>query len=127
MLRVIPLVAVLVAGCTHGTTASVCEIVAQPEKYNGSLVTVNGTFRQGRHGALLVDSNCPDTVIVVGEAKRTNRSFQDVVWANYLPSGRYITASLKGKYVYTPAAHPGRLLDNYTVIQFQIGQPKSPP
>ena len=127
MLRAISLVAILVAGCTHGNTASVCDIVAQPEKYNGSLVTVSGTFRQGHHGALLVDSSCPDTVIVVGEAKRTNRSFQDVVLANYLPSGRHIEATLQGKYVYTPAPYPGRLLDNYTIMQFQVGQLKSPP
>ena len=127
MFRAIPLVAILLAGCTSSSRVSVCDVVAQPGKYNGRSVTMSGTFRQGHHGAVLVDSACPDSAIAVGEPDRIDRAFQDVVWANYLPSGRSITASLQGKYVYTPAPRPGHVLDNYALVSYQLGKPKSSP
>jgi hypothetical protein len=126
MLRPLALATLLIAGCARSPSTSVCDIVDSPEKYNGSYITVTGTFEQGHHGALLKDPKCPDAWIAFGSEASPNPSFRDVVWANYLPSGRSITASVEGKLMYFPAPYPGRLLDNYKVTEFHLGAPKSP-
>ena len=124
MSRLALLLALVLVGCTRHGNVSICDIVGQPEKYNRSHVTVNGVFLQGRHGAVLADPQCPKSVIALGNERTENQPFQEAVWANYLPNGRVVTASISGTYVFTPAPYPGRLLDRYTVESFQVGQQK---
>ena len=125
MFRPLVLASLITAGCAPTPDATVCQIVAQPDMYSGTRVAVTGTFRQGHHGALLVDPACPNSAIVLGSEFQPNSAFQEVVWANYLPTGRSITASIEGEFVYSPAPQPGRLLQNYRVTAFQIGGHKS--
>ena len=119
------LLGLLLVGCTRDEALSVCDIVENSEKYSGSYVNITAVFRQGNHGAVLADSKCPELRIALGSEVGENKPFQDAVWANYLADGRVITASIGGTYIYTPAPYPGRLLDNYTVKAFHVGQPKS--
>jgi hypothetical protein len=88
-------------------------------------LTVTGTFDQGHHGALLKDPKCPGAGIVLGAEASRNPSFRDAVWANYLPNGRSVSATIEGRFMYYPAPDPGLLLDNYRVTQFHVGKPKS--
>ena len=125
MFRPLVLAGLIIAGCAPAQVATVYQIVAQPEQYSGRRIAVTGTFRQGHHGALLADSNCPKAAIALGSESRPNAAFEKVVWANYLPTGRSITASIEGEFVYSPAPHPGRMLQKYRVTGFHIGGLKS--
>ena len=116
---------VLIVGCTRNPSIAMCEIINKPEKYNGSHVTISGIFRQG-HYPMLMDSKCPYELIVLGSEVNKNLAFRDAVSANYLSDGSSITASIEGKFIYTPSPNPDYLLDDYTVMEFKVGRPSSP-
>ena len=131
MRSVLALAALILAACSGPASEarSVCTVAAQPEAFAGERVLVHGTVLQTKHGALLIDSQCPDAAVALGSENTddpNSKAFDDLYWKNYLPTGQVIVASVEGFFVYNPASS-ARRLDDYRVTKFQLGGPKSAP
>jgi hypothetical protein len=118
---------ILIAGCTRSPSITVCQAIDRAEKYNGSHVTIAGTFHEGHHPTLLSDSNCPSEVVVLGSEVTPNPTFRDAVSNKYFSGGSSIIASVEGKFIYSPSPSKNfnYLLDSYKVIEFEVDRESS--
>lgn len=79
---------VLFTSCTNTQEpllATVCEIVATPERFSGQTVTISATWAVSYHFTLLKDENCPDVgiALLISDEAETHddiRAFTDLAY-----------------------------------------------
>lgn len=103
------------SGCGQAQVrASVCDLVRAPQKYEGSILQVEGKITGGTDGLLLSDKSCPGkfvSVLIDNETRATNSKVASL-WSAVYQHGvvgtvdKDITASLVGTFGYSSDEHP---------------------
>lgn len=91
---------VLLASCSRESKpASVCEIGADPSRFEGHRVTVIGEARMLRHLSVIEDPACPDSSlpIVGGEGNKATHQFWSALAGTLAPEPRPVRATLTGR------------------------------
>jgi hypothetical protein len=91
---------VLLASCSRESKpASVCEIGADPSRFEGHRVTVVGEARMLRHLSVIEDPVCPDSPlpIVGGEGNKATDQFWSALAGTLAPKRPPVRANLTGR------------------------------
>ncbi len=126
----------LFTGCASSPTSntenalvhtSVCQLVANPEKFAGSRVHLKSMVRPSAHSVILLyDDNCKDAVVVLDvpsnlEGAPEIEKMMNLVWEGYPgPRASNVTIDLYGVYRWRKNEVPSRYIVAESVIDTAV-------